>query len=105
MKTVSKVLLQAVALLLVWLPGSAAVLAQTDALEWDEPAETWPHFLDPQKVAVLGMEVDGLVAQIHCQPQDFVGKGDVLLPEHLHFESDPELFVWDTEDEEDGFAA
>jgi len=79
MKTMPRVLFQGVALLLFWLPGSVAVSAQTDASEWDEAEETRPHFLDPQKVAVLGVEVDGLVAQIHCQPQYFVRKGDVLL--------------------------
>lgn len=39
----------------------------------------YDYFLEPQKVVVLSAEVDGVVAQVNYEPQEFVSQGEVIV--------------------------
>ena len=70
-------------LLLVLSAGVATgELGSVDRLGMDSGQMNGGHydaFLYPQKMAVLGCEADGLVAEINAEPQEFVKAGDALV--------------------------
>ena len=91
-------------LLVVLSAGVAIGAAESgDRLEIDSgelnAVEWWSAFVQPQKVAVLGCETDGVVAEISAEPQEFVKAGDALVGLDRHL---IELNVKSTQAELDG---